>query len=166
MGFLSFFWTNYVGKLIATFILSMSPVLELRGSILYGVTAGLDYWLAGAVSIVGNMLPVPFIILFIRKVFEWIRKHMKWLGGVVERMEAKAEKNSEKVKKYGFWGLLMFVAIPLPGTGAWTGALVAALLNMRLKNAVPAICVGVVSAGVIVTLAYAGLFGAVSKFLI
>ena len=167
MGFLSFFWTNPIGQTIATFFLSMSPILELRASVGYGMAAGLDTWFVFLVAIIGNMLPVPFIILFIRKIFEWIKKHMKWLGGIVERMEKKGQdpKNQERVKKYGFWGLFMFVAIPLPGTGAWTGALVAAMLNMRLKQAVPSICLGVVSAGLIVTLAYSGLFGAIGEFL-
>lgn len=168
MSFLSFFWTNFIGKTIATFVLSMSPILELRGSILYAMTVGvpMDLWFICLVSMVGNMLPVPLIILFIRKVFEWIRKHMKWLGGLVERMERKGQdpKNQERVKKYGFWGLFMFVAIPLPGTGAWTGALVAAMLNMRLKQAVPAICIGVVSAGILVALAYSGVLGVIGEF--
>ena len=93
---------------------------------------------------------------------------MKWLGGLVERLEAKGNdpKNQEKVKKYGFWGLLMFVAIPLPGTGAWTASLVAAMLGMRLKDSVPAICVGVICAGLIVTCAYFGLLGPVSEWII
>lgn len=167
MEFFSFLWTNFWGKTIVTFILSMSPILELRGSIAYGMGAGLEPWFVFIVAIIGNMIPIPFIILFIRKVFEWIRTHMKWLGGLVERLEAKGNnpKNQEKIKKYGFWGLFMFVAIPLPGTGAWTGALVAAMLGMRLKNAVPAICLGVVSAGIIVTVAYSGILGAVGEFL-
>ncbi len=167
MGFLSFLWTNFWGKTIVTFILSMSPILELRGSIAYGMGAGLDERFVFIIAIIGNMLPVPFIILFIRKVFEWMRHHMKWLGGLVERLEAKGNdpKNQEKIKKYGFWGLFMFVAIPLPGTGAWTASLVAAMLGMRLKNAVPAICLGVVCAGVVVTFAYSGILGAVGEFL-
>lgn len=167
MGFFSFLWNNFWGKTIVTFILSMSPILELRGSIAYGLGAGLDRRFVFLVAIIGNIIPVPFIILFIRKVFEWMRKHMKWLGGLVERLEAKGNdpKNQEKIKKYGFWGLLMFVAIPLPGTGAWTAALVAAMLGMRLKDAVPAICIGVISAGIIVTVAYSGILGAVGELL-
>ena len=99
----------------------------------------------------GNMVPVPFIILFIRRIFAWMRAHMPKLDGLVTRMEKKAEKNRAAVEKYAFWGLAILVAIPLPGTGAWTGALVAAMMEMRLKRAFPAIVIGVVIAGVIVS---------------
>ena len=152
---------------MTTSLLSMSPILELRGSLLFAMGVDMNPVLASVIAIISNMIPIPFIILFIRRIFAWIRKNMKWLGGLVERMEAKGNnpKNRAKVEKYGFWGLLMFVAIPLPGTGAWTAALVAAMLDMRLKKAVPAICIGVISAGLIVTLAYAGLFGAVGELL-
>lgn len=168
MGFLSFFLNNFWGQCITTAVLSMSPVLELRGSLLFALGADMNPWLAFFIAIFANMIPIPFVILFIRKIFEWIRKHMKWLGGLVERLEAKGNnpKNQEKVKKYGFWGLLMFVAIPLPGTGAWTASLVAAMLGMRLKDAVPAICLGVACAGVIVSCAYFGLLGPISSWII
>ena len=99
----------------------------------------------------GNLVPVPFIILFIRRIFAWMRAHMPKLDGLVTRMEKKAEKNRAAVEKYAFWGLAILVAIPLPGTGAWTGALVAAMMEMRLKRAFPAIVIGVVIAGVIVS---------------
>ena len=94
----------------------------------------------------------PFIILFIRRIFAWMRAHMPKLDGLVTRMEKKAEKNRAAVEKYAFWGLAILVAIPLPGTGAWTGALVAAMMEMRLKRAFPAIVIGVVIAGVIVSI--------------
>ena len=99
----------------------------------------------------GNLIPVPFIILFIRKIFAWMRAHMPKLDGLVIRMEKKAEKNRAAVEKYAFWGLVILVAIPLPGTGAWTGALVAAMMEIRLKRAFPAIAIGVAIAGVIVS---------------
>ena len=95
---------------------------------------------------------MPFIILFIRRIFAWMRAHMPKLDGLVTRMEKKAEKNRAAVEKYAFWGLAILVAIPLPGTGAWTGALVAAMMEMRLKRAFPAIVIGVVIAGVIVSI--------------
>ena len=95
---------------------------------------------------------MPFIILFIRKIFAWMRAHMPKLDGLVTRLEKKAEKNRAAVEKYAFWGLAILVAIPLPGTGAWTGALVAAMMEMRLKRAFPAIVIGVVIAGVIVSI--------------
>jgi uncharacterized membrane protein len=97
------------------------------------------------------MLPVPFIIVFIRKIFAWLRAHWPWMNRVVSALEARAESKSGTIEKYGKWGLLVFVAIPAPGTGAWTGALIAALMNMRLKQAVPVIFVGVCIAGVIMS---------------
>ena len=97
------------------------------------------------------MLPVPFIIIFIKKIFAWLRLHWPWMNAVVTRLEKRAESKSDVIERYGPWGLLLFVAIPAPGTGAWTGALIAALLNMKLKQAVPIIFVGVCIAGIIVT---------------
>ena len=150
------FLTTYIGKVISTFVVAMVPVIELRGAIPWGVAHGLDVWSASVLSVVGNMVPVPFIIIFIRKIFELMRKISPKLDGVVAKMESKAEKHRETVNKYKFWGLLILVAIPLPGTGAWTGALVAAMMEMRLKDAVPAIFVGVVVASVIVAMVTCG----------
>ena len=100
---------------------------------------------------IGNLLPIPFLVVFTRKVFEWLRTKSDGLDRMVCRLEAKANKNKELVEKSEFFGLMLLVAIPLPGTGAWTGALVAAMLDMRLKRAMPAIILGVLVAGVIVT---------------
>lgn len=133
-----------------TFLISMVPVIELRGAIPIGVGAGLNLWLAIAVSIVGNLVPVPFIIIFIKKIFAWMRTKSEKLNGLVTRLEKRAESKSATVQKYAFWGLFILVAIPLPGTGAWTGALVAAMLEMPLKKAFPAIMLGVLGAGAIV----------------
>ena len=143
-------WSTTAGKILMTMLLSMVPVLELRGAIPIGVANGLNIWVAIGVSIIGNLLPVPFIILFIRKIFSWLRKLSKRLDGLVTRLEQRAAKKSDVVLRYAFWGLVVLVAIPLPGTGAWTGALVAAMLDMRLKRAFPAIALGVVIAGAIV----------------
>ena len=96
------------------------------------------------------MLPAPFIILFIRKIFDWLKK-FKLLHNLVVKLEERGLSKQETVKKYKFWGLFLFVAIPLPGTGAWTGALIAALMNMRLKDALPSIAFGVFTAGIVVT---------------
>lgn len=137
--------------ILLTFLVAMVPVVELRGAIPFGVVRGLNLWTAIIASILGNLIPVPFIILFIRKIFAWMRAHMPKLDGLVTRMEKKAEKNRAAVEKYAFWGLVILVAIPLPGTGAWTGALVAAMMEMRLKRAFPAIAIGVAIAGVIVS---------------
>ena len=138
--------------ILLTFLVAMVPVVELRGAIPFGVVRGLNLWTAIIASVLGNLVPVPFIILFIRRIFAWMRAHMPKLDGLVTRMEKKAEKNRAAVEKYAFWGLAILVAIPLPGTGAWTGALVAAMLEMRLKRAFPAIVIGVVIAGVIVSI--------------
>ncbi|MBR2897577.1 MAG: small multi-drug export protein, partial [Oscillospiraceae bacterium] len=122
-----------------TFLIAMTPVSELRGAIPVAVANGLNVWAAIAVAVVGNLVPVPILILFVRRFFNWLRKNIASLNGFVTRLEERAMKKSEVVKKSEFWGLALLVAIPLPGTGAWTGALVAAMLNMRMKRAFPAI---------------------------
>lgn len=144
------FWKSLTGKIIYTFLISMVPVIELRGAIPTGYNSGLNIWVAVAVSIIGNLIPVPFIIIFIRRIFAWLRKISRGLDRLVTKLEKRAENKSDVVRKYTFWGLFILVAIPLPGTGAWTGALVAAMLDMRLKKALPAITAGVVAAGVLV----------------
>lgn len=143
-------WDSLIGKIIMTFLISMVPVVELRGAIPIGVAHGLNFWVAIVVSIVGNLVPVPFIIIFIRKIFAWPRTKSAWLNNLVTRLENRALKKTDTVRKFKFWGLFIFVAIPLPGTGAWTGALVAAMLEMRVKDAFPAIALGVLTAGIIV----------------
>lgn len=131
--------------------MAMVPVVELRGAIPYGVLAGLSVPTAFVLAVLGNLAPIPVLVVFTRKVFEWLRTKSEGLDRMVSRLEAKAEKNKEVVERYEFWGLVVLVAIPLPGTGAWTGALVAAMMDMRLKRAMPAIILGVLIAGVIVT---------------
>lgn len=137
---------------IITLLMAMVPVVELRAAIPYGVGFGLGIHEAFILAFIGNILPIPLIILFIRKLFIWLRTVSPWLNSFVSKMEAKAEKNKEMVMKYEFWGLVLLVAIPLPGTGAWTGALVAATMDMQIKRAMPAIVLGVLIAGVIVTI--------------
>ena len=140
-----------LSDMIKTLFTAMLPVLEIRGAIPVGVAAGLDPWLAFAVGIIGNMLPIPILILITRRVINWLKKH-----GVLVRftgwLERKGAEKAKTVQQYSFWGLFILVAIPLPGTGAWTGALVASLLDMRLKRALPAITMGVIAAGIIVLL--------------
>lgn len=138
-------------KALFTFAISMIPVIELRGAIPYGIAAGLEPWLACTLSVIGNFLPVPFILLFIRKILQWMKKYPR-LGRIAEKLEARAENKSGKVRKSEIIGLCLFVAVPLPGTGAWTGALIAALMEMRLKRALPTILVGVFVAGMVVTM--------------
>ncbi len=149
------------GKCISTFFISMVPVVELRLGLPYGIALGLDYPLALTAAILGNLLPTPFIIVYIQRVFAWLRLHWAALDGFITKMERKAAAKEETVRRYGFWGLLILVAIPLPGTGAWTGALVAALMNMRLKSALPAIFAGVCIAAAIMTFLT---FGAIRVF--
>lgn len=147
---LSFLFKTLFGKILVTLFVSMVPVIELRGAIPIATGMGLSPAVAIPVAVIGNLIPVPFIIVFIKRIFAWMRKKSPKLNGVVDKMEAKAEKNKAKVLKYAFWGLALFVAIPLPGTGAWTGALVAAMLDMPLKKAFPSIIIGVLSAGFII----------------
>lgn len=135
---------------LMTFLISMVPVLELRGAIPVGVAGGLSPLVAMCIAIVGNLVPIPFLIVFTRHVFKWLKTKGR-IGLLVDKLEARAAEKSEIVLKYAWVGLCILVAIPLPGTGAWTGALVAAVLNMRLKKAMPAIVLGVFIAGFIVT---------------
>ena len=144
-------WNSIGGKILMTIFISMVPVIELRGAIPIATAHGLNFWVAIVCSIIGNLIPVPFIIIFIRKIFELMRKWSVKLDKLVTKLEDRAQKKSDVVLKYAFWGLVVLVAIPLPGTGAWTGALVAAMLNMRLRKAFPAIALGVLIAAVIVS---------------
>ena len=142
---------------LMTFLMAMLPVLELRGAIPYAFANDLGAVEAFAAAVIGNMVPVPFIILFIRKIFAFMKAHIRPLGSLVERIEARAQDKAELVHKYELLGLLILVAIPLPGTGAWTGALVAAILNIRMRHALPSILLGVVIAGIVVTAASLGI---------
>jgi uncharacterized membrane protein len=120
------------------------------------VAAGLPVFWAALVSIIGNMIPVPFVLFFIRKLLVWMEQKSSLLGRFAKMLRDKADANKEKVLKYEFWGLVLLVAIPLPGTGAYTGALVAAMVDMQIKRAVPAIFIGVVIAAIIVSLVTTG----------
>ncbi len=137
-------------SVLTTFVLSMVPVLELRGAIPVGVAGGLPPLVAMIVAIVGNLVPIPFILLFIKKIFAWLKNRPN-IRPLVEKLERRAEGKMDTVRRYAWWGLCILVAIPLPGTGAWTGALVAAMMDMRIKKALPAIVLGVVIAGLIIT---------------
>lgn len=143
-------WTTFWGKLLMTFLISMVPIIELRGALPIATAHGLDWQIAIPVAIIGNLIPIPFIIVFIKRIFAWIRKVFPKLNSFVDKLENRAKEKSDIIEKGVFWGLFLFVAIPLPGTGAWTGALIAAMLDMKLKRAFPAIALGVVTAGIIV----------------
>lgn len=127
------------------------PVLELRGSVPWGVAQDLPLLSVLIVSIIGNMIPVPFIILFLRKVLAWMKQKSRRLSAIAEKIEHRGRLKGDILVKYEILGLFILVAIPLPGTGAWTGSLVAAMFDLRLKNAIPAIFLGVVAAGIIMS---------------
>ena len=135
-----------------TFVISMVPVVELRGAIPFGLAAGLGYFTSFAAAVLGNIFPVPFIILFCRRIFAWMRRKSRRLDSLVNSLVARANKKASLVHKYELLGLAILVAIPLPGTGAWTGSLIAVVLGLRLKHALPAIAIGVIIAGVAVSL--------------
>ncbi len=133
---------------LVVFIVSMMPIIELRGAIPLGVFFNMNPWITFFLAVIGNLLPIPFIILCARPIVDFFLK-TKLFRPLGEWLENKVRKNSHKITKYKTFGLFLFVAIPLPGTGAWTGALLAALMNMRLKDAFPSIALGVVTAGLI-----------------
>lgn len=151
-----------VSKELIIFIISMVPILELRGALLVaGPLLGVPVGTAIPLCILGNIIPVPFILLLITPIFNWM-KGTKKLKPLVDKLEAKAISKSDKIEKYEFWGLVIFVGIPLPGTGAWTGALIASLLGVKFKKAFPAIILGILMATVIMWFISYVLFGGVN----
>ena len=132
----------------AVFIISMIPILELRGGLLAASLLKISAAKALPICIVGNIIPIPFILLFIRQIFKWMKK-TKTFRGLITKLENRAMGKSDQIKRYEFLGLLLFVGIPLPGTGAWTGSLIAALLGMKFKKAFPAVIIGICMATVI-----------------
>lgn len=138
-----------MGKEVIVFIISMIPILELRGALLVaGPLLGVPVSVAVPISVIGNIIPVPFILLLITPIFQWM-KGTKLFRPMVEKLESKAMSKSDQIEKYEFWGLVLFVGIPLPGTGAWTGSLIAALLGIKFKKAFPAVILGILIATVI-----------------
>lgn len=146
MPFLETVW----GKLLLTLATALVPVVELRGAIPVGVAAGLPPAAACAAAVIGNLLPVPFVMLLVRRVFDWLRDTSAF-GPKIVWLERRAHLKGRIVRKYRLVGLALFVAVPLPGTGAWTGALIASLLDIRLRHALPAILLGLIVAGGIIT---------------
>lgn len=155
------FLQNKIPAELIAFLVSLLPILELRGGLIAANLLGVKLIPAFIICFVGNMLPIPFILLFIEKIFGWLRDK-KGLGKVVRYCEQKADKHKDKINKYGYWGLLILVAIPLPGTGGWTGALVAALMRLDMKKSLPVIGAGVLIAGIVVSLI---MYGAVDAIL-
>lgn len=147
---ISWLTSSYIGRLAATFIISMLPVVELRGGIPYGVGFGLKPAEAFIAAVLGNMLPIPFVLLLLNGILEYMKKQKNFLGKIADWLERKAYRNKEAIEKYKALGLMILVAIPLPGTGAWTGALAAVVLGIKSKLAFPVIFLGVIIAGLIV----------------
>lgn len=142
---------------LVVFVISMVPLIELRGAIPYGLALGLDPILTYALAIVGNCLPVPFILFFIRKILAWMQaSRVAFFRKVATFVVEKGQRGFHKVQKYAVFGLFLFVAIPLPGTGAWTGSLIAALLDMRKRYAFPSVFLGVLCAGILMSLITGG----------
>jgi len=145
-----------LGKVLGVGFISMLPIIELRGAIPIGYALGLNWQSSFIISVIGNMLPIPFILLFVEAVFKFMKKH-NILTKFVTKLEDKATLKSDSVTKYQFWGLMIFVAIPLPGTGGWTGALIASVMKMKKSHALLSIFLGVLVAAVIVTMLTYGL---------
>ena len=147
------FFLETVGREWCVFFCSLLPIIELRGAIPLGSGFGLPFWQTYLISVIGNILPVPFILLFIKGILTWMSKcRVKAFNKVAGWLFRKAEKNRGKVEKYASLGLVLFVAIPLPGTGAWTGSLVAAVMDMKFWRAFLSALIGVLVAGVVMTL--------------
>ena len=164
MGFaeaIEHFFLETVGEELCVFFCSMLPIIELRGGIPLGAGLGLPFWLNYLLCVLGNILPVPFILLFIQKILGWMEhSRVKFFQKVALWLKNKAEKNREKIEKYSFWGVCFFVALPLPATGAWTGSLVASMIRMNFWKALLSAFIGVLIAGVIMTLASYGVVAA------
>ncbi|MBQ2729380.1 MAG: small multi-drug export protein [Clostridia bacterium] len=167
--------------ILIVLLCSMIPIIELRGAIplgagiseiewvsdIFNIQPGetLPWWLNYIVSVIGNMIPIPFILVFIKSILNFMKRGPKFLSKIAIWLESKADKHSDRVKASQTIGLILFVGIPLPGTGAWTGALIAALMGIRLKTSLPSIFAGVVIAGAIMTLASYGLVGFLNIFI-
>ena len=149
---------KYVSREIVIFIISMVPILELRGGLLVSKLLEVSITTAIPICIIGNIIPIPFILLFIKQIFKWMKK-IKIFRGLIEKLENRAMSRSDNIKKYEFWGLVLFVGIPLPGTGAWTGSLIAALLDIDFKKAILAELLGIAIATVIMSIVSYGLLG-------
>ncbi len=146
------FLQNKIPDELVVFIISMLPVLELRGGLVAAAILKVNWLIAFPICVIGNVLPIPLELLFIRKIFNWLKK-FNCFKTIIEKLDkrAKEKASSETMQKYLEWGLFLLVAIPLPGTGAWTGGLVADVLDLRMKKAIPIITYGVIAAGLIMS---------------
>jgi len=151
-----------LGKEVIVFIISMLPILELRGGLIAAALLDIDFLPGYIVSIIGNVLPIPIVLLFLEKIFEFLRK-FKTTEKFVTKFEKKVLSKKEQIDKYGYWGLLLFVGIPLPGTGAWTGAALAVLLHLNRKKSFVYIFLGVVLASIIMSIFSYGILDTIIK---
>lgn len=150
---ISNFFLEFVGEELCVFLCSMLPVIELRGAIPMAAAFGLPWWQAYIIAVLGNLLPVPFILLLINVVIKWMSaSKVKFFNKIANFLLERVEKKREKIEKYSFWGLCLFIAVPLPVTGAWTGSLVAAVIGMKPWKAFVSALLGVLIAGGVVTL--------------
>ncbi len=150
------------GKEIIVFVISLLPILELRGGLIAAALLGVDPLPSYLISIVGNLLPIPFILLLINKILDWMR-NSKHFNKIAQWLDKKVEKHKGQIEKYGYLGLVLFVGIPLPGTGAWTGSLIASVLEMDRKKTFLAVVVGVIMASIIMMLLSFGLLANIIK---
>ena len=155
--------TVWWGKYLVMFIISLMPILELRGGLIAASLMDAPMWSSFLVCFIGNILPIPFILWFITKIFDFLKKRGKTLGKIVLKIEQKANSKKEKIERLKYVGLLLFVGIPLPGTGAWTGCLIAALLGMDKKKSCIAAILGVVMAGIIMLIVSYGILGGIIR---
>lgn len=141
---------SYIPKELVVFFISLVPILELRGGLIAASLLKLEWYKAFPICVIGNILPIPFILLFIEKIFAFLKKTR--FHKLVEFFEKKANRKSGKIEKYKEWGLFAFVGIPLPGTGGWMGALIAALLRLNIKKSASIIALGIVTAGILMSI--------------
>lgn len=151
---------EYISAEAVVFLISMVPILELRGGLLVSSLLQVPITTAIPLCIIGNIIPIPFILLFIKQIFKWMKK-IPLFEKLIVKLEDRAMSKSDSIKRYEFWGLALFVGIPLPGTGAWTGSLIAALLEIDFKKAVLSELIGIIMATVIMSIVSYGLLGAI-----
>ena len=151
---------NFMPKEVFIFLVSMVPLIELRGGLVIASLLKIPLIKANIICIIGNILPIPFILLFIKKLFEFMKKH-NIFKGLIEKLEKRAMKKSDGVEKGEFIFLLLFVGVPLPGTGAWTGSLIASLLEKDIKKASVAIFLGILMAAIIMDIVSYGVLGSI-----
>lgn len=157
------FLASHISAYGAVFIVSMIPLIELRGSVIVGTAFGLPWLNVLLLSIIGNLIPIPFILIFGKKLIAWL-KTLPMLARLTNWYEARLLSKSDTIQKFAFYGLWLFVGIPLPGTGAWSGSVIAALLDVPPKKSFAAVVCGVITAGIIMTIGSRGVAGLIHLF--